>query len=146
VLLGGSVVPRPIGRVGFFDTKADHVQALRRENLRNLLRAIVARGTAAAGPAVSHHLAAAVLATEDATARIGDRPTEVERGVLLGETRARAVHDGDVPSAIPPDGFWAESFFSLPVFRPPRIMADGSHGIPHLGLDAILTELIGDRL
>jgi predicted YcjX-like family ATPase len=146
VLLGGRVVPRPIGRVAFVATKADHVPALRRENLRNLLRAIVARGTAAAGPAVSHHVAAAVLATEDATARIGDRPTEVVRGVLLGETQARAFHVGDVPSAIPPDGFWAESFFSLPVFRPPRIIADGSHGIPHLGLDAILTELIGDRL
>ncbi|HTN11392.1 MAG TPA: YcjX family protein [Acetobacteraceae bacterium] len=146
VLLGGRVVPRPIGRVAFVATKADHVPALRRENLRNLLRAIVARGTAAAGSAVSHHVAAAVLATEDATARIGDRPTEVVRGVLLGETQARAFHVGDVPSAIPPDGFWAESFFSLPVFRPPRIIADGSHGIPHLGLDAILTELIGDRL
>ncbi|OJY73634.1 MAG: hypothetical protein BGP12_13685 [Rhodospirillales bacterium 70-18] len=147
VLLGGRVVPRPIGRVAFVATKADHVPALRRENLRNLLRALAAPAAGGlAGPAVSYHAAAAVLATRDGTARIAGRAAEVVQGVVLGEAQARAFHVGDVPSGLPPDSFWSDSYFTLPVFRPPRIVADGSHGIPHLGLDIILAELIGDRL
>jgi predicted YcjX-like family ATPase len=144
LLLGGRVVPRPIGRIAFVATKADHVPELQRGHLRNLLRAMAEPG--GGGPAISHHVAASVLATEDAVARMDGRPVGVVRGVMLGDTEVSDFHVGEVPSAIPPAGFWGDAWFTLPVFRPPRIAIDGSGGIRNLGLDDILTTLIGDRL
>jgi predicted YcjX-like family ATPase len=144
VLLGGRVVPRPIGHVAFAATKADHVPAMRRENLRNLLRALAE--PASRGAQASYHVIASVLATRDGVARVEGRPAEVVFGVVLGESQARGFDVGDVPSGLPPEGFWTDSFFRMPVFRPPRIDADGASGIPHLGLDALLMALIGDRL
>ena len=69
------------------------------------------------------------------------------RGTLLGADVAKLLDPGDVPSDRPLKEFWNGQHFALPVFEPPRIdPADGTSGIPHLGLDEVLAALLGDAL
>jgi predicted YcjX-like family ATPase len=146
--LAGRVMSRKLKRLAFVATKADHVPALRRDNLRNLLADMIkaATPTGLRPGVVSWHVAASVLATTDATAQIDGRAVEVVRGLPLGSTVRKDFHPGDVPSSRPPDSFWSDRYFELPVFTPPVIAPDGSAGIPHLGLDGLLAALLGDAL
>jgi predicted YcjX-like family ATPase len=142
--IAAGLARRRLKRVVFAATKADHVPALRRDNLRHLLEAL----TRTAGRAAHRgHVIAAVLSTTDGAPQMLDgRAVETVTGVLLGEDRARPVFVGDVPSAQPPESFWNRPHFALPVFRPPRIDPGGTQGIPHLGLDTLLVDLLGDLL
>ena len=125
---------RRVERVAFVATKADHVPAMRRDNLRNLLRALVETTKEGLGRTpVTYHSAAAVLSTEDGTATIEGRPVEVVFGVPLGEAHARPFYPGEVPSARPRDSFWSNRYFELPVFKPPQIDPAGSHRHPASG-------------
>jgi len=140
---------RRIERVAFVATKADHVPAMKRDNLVHLLRALaspsaVQDGMAAA--AASYRAAASILSTRDGTGRVGDRAVEVVEGVVLGEERPRPFFVGEVPSRVPPASFWSEQLFELPVFRPPALDHTGLGGIPHLNLDQVLDDVIGDLL
>ena len=145
-----SILPRWLGgnaieRVAFVATKADHVPELHRDNLRALMRDMV-RG-AAKPDAASYHAAASIVSTTDGWADQPDGHREpVVWGRKLGETRARPYRVGNVPIARPPDGFWSGRYFELPSFTPPPIDPHAANGIPHLGLDRILVDLIGDRL
>ena len=143
--LGGS----RIGRVVFVATKADHVPALKRDNLRYLLRSLsgtAESGQQAAGATVSYQVAASLCATEDGSAMLDGRPVQVVKGRVIGEDKVRPFHVGDVPVSMPPDGFWTEGFFEMPRFRPPPINPSGRNGLPHLGLDVVLDDLLGDLL
>jgi predicted YcjX-like family ATPase len=152
---GGSVLPRFLGgsaieRIAFVATKADHVPELHRDNLRALMRDMV-RPASAHAPggedAVSYHAAASVVSTTDGWADQPDGHREpVVWGRKLGETQARPYRVGNVPIAHPPDNFWSGRYFELPSFTPPPIDPNAANGIPHLGLDQILVDLIGDRL
>ena len=138
-----------IGRVVFVATKADHVPALKRDNLRHLLRALSGQAEGqqqAAGAIVSYQVAAALRATEGGSALLDGRPVQVVKGRILGEDKVRPFHVGDVPVAMPPDDFWGEGFFEMPRFRPPLIDASGGSGLPHLGLDVVLDDLLGELL
>lgn len=147
-VLSGVVAPKPIERIAFVATKADHVPAMSRDNLRNLVQALArpAAGTTDAGTAVSYHVAAAILSTIDGTAPLGGRNVEVVLGVVLGEETRRPFYAGSVPSNTPPASFWSDRYFEMPVFRPPRIDPSGTLGIPHLGVDDVLDSVIGDLL
>ena len=139
---------RSIERVAFVATKADHVPALRRANLRHLLQDIVGhtREQVGTGP-VSFHTAAAVLSTVDASILRDGLVREMVRGTLLGDGAAKLFDPGDVPSSRPPDTFWEDHRFTLPVFEPPAIKPpDGSNGIPHLGLDDVLASVLEGAL
>ncbi len=147
-VLSGVVAPRPIERIAFVATKADHVPAMSRDNLRNLVQTLAkpAAGSTDSGTAVSYHVAASILSTIDGTAPLGGRNVEVVLGVVLGEQTRRPFYAGSVPSNTPPASFWSDRFFDMPVFRPPRIDPSGTLGIPHLGLDEVLDSVIGDLL
>jgi predicted YcjX-like family ATPase len=152
-VLSGFVAPRAIERIAFVATKADHVPAMSRDNLRNLLQAMVKPAADGAGrevgdakTAVSYHVAASILSTMDGTAPLGGRNVEVVLGVVMGEEIRRPFYAGSVPSNIPPASFWTDRYFEMPVFRPPRIDPSGTLGIPHLGLDEVLDSVIGDLL
>src|SRR6266851_2907489 len=95
---------------------------------------------------VSYHAIASVLSTVDGTARIEGRPVEVVMGLPLGEERQRSFYPGDVPSGRPPESFWSDRFFELPVFAPPPIDEGGASGIPHLAIDEVTIELLKDVL
>jgi predicted YcjX-like family ATPase len=143
-IAGGST---RIERVAFAATKADHVPALRRENLRNLLRAMAESAHPVHNhQALTYHVLASVMSTTDGIVKFDGRPLEVVFGVPLGEGRSRPFYPGDVPSGRPPDSFWTERFFELPVFAPPRIDPSGTVGIPHLGIDEIMVSLLKDVL
>jgi uncharacterized protein len=144
----GRATEARVERVAFVATKADHVPSMRREHLRNLLRAIAetASDEAMIGRPISYHTVASVLATTDGTARVGERAVEVVVGLPLGEERQRPFYPGEVPSGRPPNGFWSDRFFELPIFAPPRIDPSGVTGIPHLGLDELLVTLLKDVL
>jgi predicted YcjX-like family ATPase len=136
-----------IERVVFVSTKADHVPSIQRDNLRNLLQALAnAKGKPAEGVQVTYQTAASILSTHEGTSRIAGQPVQVMMGVKLGETTIKQFYVGAVPSAIPPESFWAERYLDIPEFRPPPIDASGLMGIPHLDLDAVLDDVIGDTL
>ena len=121
---------------------------MKRENLVHLLCALaspsaVQDGMAAA--AASYRAAASILSTRDGTGRVGDRAVEVVE-VVLGEERPPPFFVGEVPSRVPPASFWSEQLFELPVFRPPALDPTGLGGIPHLNLDQVLDDVIGDLL
>ncbi len=150
-----SILPRWIGgsaieRIAFVATKADHVPELHRDNLRALMRDMVrlARDWGPTGAdTVSYHAAAAVVSTTDGWADQPDGHREpVVWGKKLGETQLRPYRVGNVPIARPPEGFWSGRYFELPSFTPPPIDPNAANGIPQLGLDQILLDLIGDRL
>ena len=143
--LGG----RRIERVAFVATKADHVPAMKRDNLVHLLRALAspaAAGDGMSAAAASYRAAASVLSTRDGVGHIDGRTVEVVEGVVLGDVRPRPFFVGEVPSRMPPSSFWSGGLFELPVFRPPALDPLGGSGIPHLGLDQVLDDLIGDLL
>lgn len=152
---GSSILPRwvtgsAIERVAFVATKADHVPELQRDNLRALMRDMV-RLARTHGPrgddAVSYHAAAAVVSTTDGWADQPDGHREpVVWGRKLGEAQARPYRVGNVPISRPPDSFWSGRYFELPSFTPPPIDPNAADGIPRLGLDQILVDLIGDRI
>jgi uncharacterized protein len=151
---GDSILPRWLGgssieRIAFVATKADHVPELHRDNLRALMRDMV-RLSRTQGPgedAVSYHAAAAVVSTTDGWADQPDGHREpVVWGRKLGETQSRPYRVGNVPISRPPDSFWSGRYFELPSFTPPPIDPNATNGIPHLGLDQIMVDLIGDRL
>ena len=98
------------------------------------------------GEVLATAAAASVLATVDGKGQRDGRAVEVVRGVLAGQGELRPYDPGEVPSARPPESFWGDRYFELPVFAPPRIDPRGETGIPHLGLDAVLAELLGDVL
>jgi predicted YcjX-like family ATPase len=77
-------------------------------------------------------------------ARLDGRTVPVVQGIVLGEDKLRPYFVGEVPSGMPLPDFWSEAYFELPVFRPPQVDGSGRTGLPHLGLDAVLADLIGD--
>ncbi len=138
-----------IKRVVFVATKADHVPALLRDNLRYLLRSLsgeVESRQNAAGAAVSYQVAASICSTEDGSATLDGRSVHVVKGRILGEDKVRPFHVGMVPTSMPPDDFWSERFFELPRFRPPPIDPTPGSGLRHIGLDVVLDDLLGDLL
>ena len=140
---------RRIERVAFVATKADHVPAMKRDNLMHRLHALARPAASKDGMAaalVSYRAVASVLSTPDGVGHIDGRTVEVVEGVLLGDTRVRPFFVGEVPSRVPPDSFWSGGLFELSVFRPPPLDAMGLGGIPHLGLDQVLDDVIGDLL
>jgi predicted YcjX-like family ATPase len=147
-----SILPRWLGgtsieRIAFVATKADHVPELHRDNLRALMRDMVRQAETRGPDAVSYHAAASVVSTTDGWADQPDGHREpVVWGRKLGETQARPYRVGNVPIATPPDSFWSGRYFELPSFTPPPIDPNAANGIPQLGLDQILVDLIGDRL
>jgi predicted YcjX-like family ATPase len=152
---GDSLLPRWLGgsaieRVAFVATKADHIPELHRDNLRALMRDMVhlAREHSPGDDArVTYHAAASVVSTTDGWADQPDGHREpVVWGRKLGEAQARPYRVGNVPMSRPPESFWSGRYFELPAFTPPPIEPNAASGIPHLGLDKILADLIGDRL
>lgn len=140
---------RRIERVAVVATKADHVPALKRDNLRHLLRSLSDAAEAhqdERGAQVTYQVAASLLSTEDGTAKLAGQPVQVVQGLKLGEDKVRSFYVGEVPTRMPPADFWHEAFFELPQFRPPVVDPTGHNGLPHLGLDVILDDLIGDLL
>lgn len=140
---------RRIERVAFVATKADHVPAMKRDNLVHLLRALASPAAVQdelSAATASYRAAASILSTRDGTGRIGGHAVEVVEGIVLGEERMRPYFIGEVPSRVPTDNFWSERLIELPVFRPPPLDPTGLGGIPHLNLDQVLDDVIGDLL
>jgi hypothetical protein len=130
--------------LAFAATKADHVPAATRPALAGLLRDLV--GDAAAGEGRSVHAIAALRATEDTTVRRGGAEIAAVSGIPLGEAARRSFDPGHVPPRRPDATFWAAPPFRFEGFRPALIAPDARLGVPHLGLDALLADLIGDAL
>jgi len=138
-----------VQRVAFVATKADHVPERQRHALEALLGSLTggpAQRAGAAGVSSSVHSMAAIRCTEDDVATLEGRPVAAVRGVLLESGKPAKVYPGDIPLKPPGPDYWAHSFFEMPEFQPPRFDAAGGHGVPHLGLDAVLAALIGDAL
>jgi len=159
-LYGSSWRPgRPFKRVVFVATKADHVPEERRGALRDLLMRLCVGAEASVSrvsSAVDFRVAASINCTRSGRHTVAasgdrvvaDRDLPVVIGIPLGEDHERPWYCGEVPSDLPSreSDFWSKPLLHLPTFRPPAFDALAREGIPHLGLDDLLAELIGDAL
>ena len=129
-------------RVVLAATKADYVNEVKRQHLRGLLRDMVR-----APASIAVETVAAALATQDGEA-FPDGPTgraiPIVRGHISNGDRLRAFDIGEVPSRLPSQRYWQFPYFELPVFQPPHVHIAAGSGIPHLGLDVVLTALLED--
>ena len=139
-----SLAHQKIGRVCVAATKADHVPELTRANLRELVRVLArAASRPRATDAITFRTVASINSTEEGQGKIGDNDVAVVKGMVEGKLRPFFV--GQVPSIWPPTSFWERRFFQLPNFQP-RPYDPATGVIPHLGLDLVLSDLIGDLL
>ncbi|HYF07176.1 MAG TPA: YcjX family protein, partial [Acetobacteraceae bacterium] len=129
-------------RVAFVATKADHVPERAREALVSLLGDL----TGMRGQEGASHAIAAIRCTEDAVLREEGRDRAAVRGVLIGNGRGATLDPGEVPLRRPDPVFWSNRFFVMPEFAPPRLDRTGLSGLPHIGLDVLLRDLVGDLL
>jgi hypothetical protein len=136
-----------VRRVAFAATKADHVPARMRDALVGLVGDLVGRAPAApGGAATSVHAIAALRCTVDDVATLEGRAVAAVRGVLLEGGQSAKVYPGEVPLRRPDASFWDAPLFQMPVFQPPLLEGDGARGVPHLGMDTLMAEVIGDLL
>jgi predicted YcjX-like family ATPase len=135
--------PAPvIRRVAYAATKADHVAARQRGNLRGLMKALTPIGDEVAG---AHFALASIRCTEDAAWQLGGRSVSAVRG-RVADQGVGLSYPGEVPDE-PPDGaFWTHEFFALPAFEPTRLPNARRVGVPQIELDALLTFLLDDVL
>lgn len=162
-LLGGRV-----DSILFAATKADHLHRRNHERLRAILGKVVGRAearAAGAGARISFAAIAALRTTEDVERAGADGTAALEcvRGIPLegqhlggrplATGKALTVFPGDLP-ADPIDAFdpaiMVPGSLSFVRFRP-RLSADGgtrheAAAWPHVGLDRVVTFLIGDKL
>ncbi|MBE7210978.1 MAG: YcjX family protein [Gluconacetobacter diazotrophicus] len=149
--------PRPIRRVAFVASKADHVSERQRGNLAALVGSLTgapdgrggfARAAARPGGAASFAVAS-VRCTEDIVWTLDGHPVSAVRGRVLGEDRFTRSYPGEVPDRAPGPEFWAHPFLALPDFEPARLPDAGMgrrSAPPQLGLDALLGFLLEDVL
>ncbi len=141
-LLSLRLPPPVIRRVAYAATKADHVAARQRGNLRGLIKAL----TPGAGDVACGHFAlASIRCTEDAPWQLGGRSVSAVRGRVAGQGMALS-YPGEVPDQPPDDTFWQHEFFALPEFEPTRLPNARRVGVPQIELDALLAFLLDDVL
>jgi predicted YcjX-like family ATPase len=134
--------PPVIRRVAYAATKADHVAARQRGNLRALMKTL----TPDAGDVASAHFAlASIRCTEDAPWQLGGRSVSAVRGRVAGQGVALS-YPGEVPDQPPDDAFWTHEFFALPEFEPTRLPNAKRVGVPQIELDSLLAFLLDDVL
>jgi predicted YcjX-like family ATPase len=130
--------------LAFAATKADHVPASARPALAALLAALIGAEATAEGRSV--HAIAALCATEDVVVRRGGETVEAVSGIPVGERERRSFDPGTIPAARPDAAWWRAPPFRFDGFRPPALDPLAREGLPHLGLDRLLAEVLGDAL
>ena len=131
-----------IGRVAFAASKSDHVADRQRGNLAQLTASL----TDVPHVPSRAFAIAAVRCTEDVVWTLDGRPVSAVRGRVAGEARAGRSYPGEVPDRAPDGDFWRHPFLELPDFEPMRLTLAGRAGVPHIGLDRLLTFLLEDLL
>lgn len=141
-LLALRLPPTVIRRVAYAATKADHVAARQRGNLRALMQALTPGG----GDVTAAHFAlASIRCTEDAAWQLDGRSVSAVRG-RIAEQGLGLSYPGEVPDQPPDAGFWLHPFFQLPDFEPTRLPQAGRLGVPQIELDSLLAFLLDDLL
>jgi predicted YcjX-like family ATPase len=137
-----------IDRVLLGATKADHVVPSQYGNLASLLAEMMAPAAVDvkfAGSAIAARALASIRSTRLGIAVHNGRKVEALQGTPIGETEPRIMAPGEVPAAPPSPEHWAAPPAVYPRFQPPQVAVTSAAGIPHIGLDAALDYLIGDK-
>ncbi len=159
------LIGRRIDKLLFAATKADHIHSSSHDRLEAILRLITERAmgrASATGAEVGVQALAALRATHEAEAKIGDEllpcivgvpmPGERVAGKTFNGREEAAVFPGDLPQnpkdALKPNAAPAGLHFVR--FRPPRVFPPGPDGevaaLPHIRLDRALDFLLADWL
>jgi len=159
------LVGRRIDKLLFAATKADHIHSSSHDRLEAILRLITERTmgrASAAGAEVGVQALAALRATHEAEAKVGNEllscivgvpmPGERVGGKTFNGREEAAVFPGDLPQspkdALKPDAAPAGLHFVR--FRPPRVFPPGPDGevaaLSHIRLDRALDFLLADWL
>ena len=141
-LLSLRLPPPVIRRVAYAATKADHVAARQRGNLRGLMKALTDGETEIASACFA---IASIRCTEDASWQLGGRSVSAVRGRVAGQGIALS-YPGEVPDQPPDDAFWSHPFFALPDFEPTRLPHARRAGVPQIEMDRLLAFLLEDVL
>jgi predicted YcjX-like family ATPase len=160
-----ALIGRRIDKLLFAATKADHIHSSSHDRLEAILRLITERAmgrASAAGAEVGVQALAALRATHEAEAKVGNEllpcivgvpmPGERVGGKTFNGREEAAVFPGDLPQnpkdALKPDAAPAGLHFVR--FRPPRVLPPGPDGevaaLPHIRLDRALDFLLADWL
>ncbi len=134
-------------RVLFAATKADHVSSNQHPNLRRLLEEVVAReanrirfrGVETRAVALS-----SVRCTDDVLGEVQGQTLSMVRGLPAGRSSETALFPGEIPAHFPGPQDWREGRFRFLDFQPAHV--SGARGLPHIGLDEAMQELVGTRL
>jgi predicted YcjX-like family ATPase len=160
-----ALLGRRIDKLLFAATKADHIHSSSHDRLEAILRLVTERAmgrASAAGAEVGVQALAALRATREAEAKVGDEllpcivgvpmPGERIGGKTFDGKEEAAVFPGDLPedphAALRPDAAPVGLHFVR--FRPPRVLPAGLDGeapvLPHIRLDRALDFLLADWL
>jgi predicted YcjX-like family ATPase len=160
-----ALIGRRIDKLLFAATKADHIHSSSHDRLEAILRLITERAmgrASAAGAEVGVQALAALRATHEAEAKVGNEPLPCIVGVPMPGERVGgktfngreevAVFPGDLPQypkdALKPDAASAGLHFVR--FRAPRVLPPGPDGevaaLPHIRLDRARDFLLADWL
>jgi hypothetical protein len=156
---------RRIDKLLFAATKADHIHSSSHDRLEAILRLVTERAmgrASAAGAEVDVQAMAALRATREAEAKVGDEllpcivgvpmPGERIGGRTFDGKEEAAVFPGDLPEdphrALMPGA--APLGLQIVRFRPPRVVPPGIDGeapaLPNIRLDRALEFLLADQL
>jgi hypothetical protein len=160
-----ALLGRRIDKLLFAATKADHIHSSSHDRLEAILRLVTERAmgrATSAGSEVGVQALAALQATREADAKVGDDLLPCIVGVpLAGERVGAKMFDGLDEAAIFPGDLPEDSKKALcpkasPAglhfvrFRPPRIPPPGADGeaapLPHIRLDRAIDFLLSDWL
>ena len=156
---------RRIDKLLFAATKADHIHSSSHDRLEAILRLVTERAmgrASAAGAEVDVQALAALRATREAEAKVGDELLPCIVGVPMpGERIGGRTFDGKeeaavFPGDLPEDPHQALMPGAAPLglqfvrFRPPRVAPPGLDGevpaLPNIRLDRALEFLLADQL
>ncbi|WP_156910172.1 YcjX family protein [Rubritepida flocculans] len=143
----GWVTGSKIDAVAFAATKSDHVDDLQRDNLRRMLQHYIEAEKVPKRGRATYHAVAAVNCTTDVDVTDSEgRKRRAVMGLPLGQSRQRPFDAGYVPAGEVPPAYWSNKYFAMPQLAPPEFPAGDAHPIPHLNLDSVLADLLGDVL
>jgi len=133
-----------IEKVIFAATKVDQVVAKDHDNVRQLLAAIVRKAledAAYQGAAPKPEAIAAIRSSHE----IQRRGSPAITGTDLAGERVGYVHP-EIPDHVPTNAEWAPfREWKIPLLSPPEgVRCDREQAIPHIRLDQVLQDIIGD--
>ncbi|MEM9102057.1 MAG: YcjX family protein [Pseudomonadota bacterium] len=137
-----------VNKLIFTATKSDCVTPNQHHNLTEFLKKMVAKANNDVkfeGIDTSALSVASVNCTKLATGEFQGQKVSCLKGVRADNEEEVAIFPGEVPSEMPNPEDWIAGRFKYVDFKPPSLPNKHNKILPHIRMDRILQELIGDK-